>query len=360
MILPPEWSCLEKGRNLTPGSFYYIVILISSEGLAITTGGYIQFIICTQQQVDPNKTYSVSQHQAGADTVSDSTDHKRHTLKTAAIESAGLTDVGKLRKENEDALLVNDDLGLYVVADGMGGHRAGEIASKLVVESIQEFISEVSTDEEDESNEIRDTSLSIKANRVLAGIEHANRVVHQAALDEEACEGMGSTVSMLLFDSNTLVAANVGDSPIYLIHNRKIETLSIPHTVMAEQMAIDPEAAAELGSEYHHMLTQAMGANNTVNANICEVPYFKGDILVIGSDGLSDLVTPEETLEIAINVPPESACRQMVALANDRGGLDNITVIVVRIHATGNGSPNIKELISRFISGIFNKTTRQE
>ena len=282
------------------------------------------------------------------------------TLKTATIESAGLTDVGKLRNDNEDTLLVDDDLGLYIVADGMGGHRAGEVASKLVVESIQDYLSKGTADEAAEDDTVGDASLSIKANRVLAGIEHANKVVYEAAISELDYEGMGSTVSMLLFDANTLVAANVGDSPIYLIHNQKIQTLSIPHTVMAEQMAIDPEAAAELGSEFHHMLTQAMGANLSVNANICEIPYFKGDILVIGSDGLTDLVTPEETLEIAIKVPPESACRQMVDLANDRGGLDNITVIVVRIHATGNGNPKIKTLISHFISGVFNKTLRKE
>jgi protein phosphatase len=281
-------------------------------------------------------------------------------LKTAAIESAGLTDVGKLRNDNEDALLVDDELGLYVVADGMGGHRAGEVASKLVIESIQDYLSKDATGEDAQDDTLRDASLSTHANRVLAGIEHANKVVYQAALNEEAFEGMGSTVSMLLFAANTLVAANVGDSPIYLIHNQKLQTLSIPHTVMAEQMAIDPEAAAELGSEYHHMLTQAMGANLTVDANICEIPYFKGDILVIGSDGLTDLVNPEETLEIAIKAPPESACRQMVDLANDRGGLDNITVIVVQIHATGNGSPKIKKLMSRVISRIFNKTPRQE
>ncbi len=285
-----------------------------------------------------------------------------HTpLRAATIESAGLTDVGKLRKENEDALLVDDELGLYIVADGMGGHRAGEVASKLVIESIKEYISQrVATDEDAENQSLRDASLSLKADRVLASIEHANRVVNRAAIREEACEGMGSTVSMLLFDTNTLVAANVGDSPIYLIHNQNIETLSVPHTVMAEQMARDPEAAAELGSEYHHMLTQAMGAGDNVNADLCEIPFFKGDILVIASDGLTDLVTPQETLEIAINSPPESACRQMVALANDRGGLDNITVIVVRIHAIGEDNRKIKALMSRVMSGIFNKTPRRK
>ena len=281
-------------------------------------------------------------------------------MKTATIESAGLTDVGKLRNDNEDALLVDDELGLYVVADGMGGHRAGEVASKLVVESIQDYLSKASTDEDAQDDTLLDASLSTHANRVLAGIEHANKVVYQTAISEDACEGMGSTVSMLLFAANTLVAANVGDSPIYLIHNQKIQTLSVPHTVMAEQMAIDPEAAAELGSEFHHMLTQAMGANLSVNANICEIPYFKGDILVIGSDGLTDLVNPEETLDIALKAPPESACRQMVDLANNRGGLDNITVIVVRVHATGNGNSKIKKLMSRVISGTFNKIPHQE
>ena len=279
-------------------------------------------------------------------------------MKTVSIESAGITDVGKKRRNNEDALFVDDELGLYVVADGMGGHNAGEVASKLVVDSIRDYMRQAGIDEDTGDRQTQDDTLSTKANRVRAGIEFANKVVHEVANSQETYQGMGSTVSILFFGSRTLVAANVGDSPIYLIHNKKIELLSIPHTVMAEQMAIDPESAAELGSEYHHMLTRAMGAADTVTANICEIPYFKGDILVIGSDGLTDLVSLEETLKIVTEASPEAACRRLVDLANDRGGVDNITVIVVRLNKSRGGNGNIKTIISRFVAGILHKTIK--
>ena len=279
-------------------------------------------------------------------------------MKTVSIESAGITDAGKIRRNNEDALFVDDELGLYVVADGMGGHNAGEIASKLVVDSIRDYMRQTGIDEDTGDRQTQDTTLSTKANRVRAGIEFANKVVHEAANSQETYQGMGSTVSILFFGSRTLVAANVGDSPIYLIHNKKIELLSIPHTVLAEQMAIDPESAAELGSEYHHMLTRAMGATDTVTANICENPYFKGDVLVIGSDGLTDLVTLEETLKIVTEASPEAACRRLVDLANDRRGVDNITAIVVRPNKSSGANGNIKTIISRFVAGILHKTIK--
>lgn len=275
------------------------------------------------------------------------------------IESAGISDIGKKRKSNEDALLVSDELGLYVVADGMGGHRAGEIASRLVVESIHNFIknmSEIGESSKQGGNE--DDSLSFQANRILEGIHRTNRVVYNTSISKENYRGMGSTISLLHFNKNTLIAANVGDSPIYMIHKGKIELLSVPHTVLAEHAAIDPVGASQLGGEFKHMLTRAMGTEETVKADICEVQYFKGDKLVISSDGLTDLVTPEEILEVVDNNHSDKACRSLVNLANARGGSDNITVIVLKIKKD-NKSFNLKNLISKLLKRILNGSSKE-
>lgn len=277
-----------------------------------------------------------------------------------AIESAGLTDVGKKRKGNEDAFLVNDELGLYIVADGMGGHQAGEVASRLVVESIRDYIKRFENGAEVEEPDDFDSALSREANRILAGIHLSNRLVHQVANTKEAYKGMGSTVSILYFNDQTLIAANVGDSPIYLIHKGKIELLSEPHTVLAEHSAIDPEGAKQLGNEYKHMLTRAMGTEKTVKANICEIPVFRDDVLVVSSDGLSDLVTPEEVLGVVTADGTRNACRSLVDLANSRGGTDNITVVVVRVKKTGGGEGKVKGLISRVTDGFTTIGSRRK
>jgi protein phosphatase len=268
------------------------------------------------------------------------------------IESAGLTDVGKKREGNEDAFLINDELGLYIVADGMGGHQAGEVASKMVVETIRDYMQRFENGTDVEELKDFDTALSTEANRILSGIQLSNRVVHEIANKEKDYRGMGSTVSVLYFNQQTLIAANVGDSPIYLIHNDKIELLSVPHTVLAEHRAIDPEGAKQLGNEYKHMLTRAMGTEQTVRANICELPVFKDDALVISSDGLSDLVTPEEVLEEVSDVSAQKSCRSLVDLANSRGGPDNIHVIVVKVKKAGSGEGKMKGLISRVTESL--------
>ena len=280
-----------------------------------------------------------------------------------AIESAGITDVGKKRKGNEDAFLVNDELGLYIVADGMGGHQAGEVASKLVVESIRDYMKRFKNGSEVEELDDIDSALSKEANRILAGIQLSNRVVHEIANSQDHYQGMGSTVSVLYFNEQTLIAANVGDSPIYLIHKGNIELLSVPHTVLAEHKAIDPEGAKRLGSEYKHMLTRAMGSEQTVRANICEIPVFRDDVLVISSDGLSDLVTPEEVLEVVTGNGSQSACQSLVDMANSRGGTDNITVIVLKVKKAGSAEGKMKDLFARMtdrLSAIGSRRKTEE
>ena len=266
------------------------------------------------------------------------------------IESAGLTDVGLRRENNEDALLLDDDRQLYVVADGMGGHQAGEVASEIVVGTLREFIKRFGGKTGTGVIEELDESISREANRLLAGIHLANRNVFQAAREKKAYEGMGSTVSAVYFAANTLIAANVGDSPIYLVHDKTIEELSVPHTVLAEQAALVPEGARKLGDEFRHMLTRAIGIDKTVKADISERRCSEGDILVIGSDGLTETVDMAEIRAVVIKESPGMACRTLIDMANMRGGSDNITVIVLKVKKTASNPGGL----FHFILKLFN------
>ena len=274
------------------------------------------------------------------------------------IESAGITDRGKKRQANEDALFLEDTLGLYVVADGMGGHLAGEVASRLVVETIRDYIKSCKEDAVDENLINGDEILSKEANRLLSGIHLSNKVVHEAARGNSSYRGMGSTVAAVYFTDGTLIAANVGDSPIYLIRDGHVKLLSVPHTVLAEQSALNPENAEKLGMEFRHVLTRAMGTEESVKADIYEIICFKDDILVISSDGLSDKASPEEIKQLVDGNGSDAACRRLVDLANGRGGDDNITAIVLKIKMVKTTSMKFKRLIAMAKRMFFRITNK--
>jgi PPM family protein phosphatase len=247
------------------------------------------------------------------------------------IASAGLSDIGRKRHSNQDAYLMDDVYGLYVVADGMGGHQAGEVAAKIVVDSIHQYYT-ASPPDADQATTPHDPSLSPDANRLCEAIHYANQKVYQAAADNKAYQGMGSTLAAVQFARNTFIAANVGDSPIYLVHENSIETLSVPHTLMAEHQEFHPEDHTIFSPDLQHMLTRGMGVEDTVQPDICESPCFDGDRLIVCSDGLSGKVTPEEMLTVAATHSPPDACQTLVEMANQRGGDDNITVLVLHVH----------------------------
>jgi PPM family protein phosphatase len=242
------------------------------------------------------------------------------------IESCGRTDIGKVRAGNEDALLVDDARSLYVVADGMGGHAAGEVASATIIEVFSQVFKNAPT-----GRDACDTPLSPAAHRLVACIREANRVVFEKSGTEAACRGMGTTVAAVCFDGPMLIAANVGDSPIYVVRDEEVELISVVHTVAAEQSARDPERAGILPARMQHMLSRAVGVEAQVEADVCEMPCRRDDRIILCSDGLSNLVAPEEMARMVSRASPQSACRDLVECANQRGGTDNITVIVLRI-----------------------------
>lgn len=243
------------------------------------------------------------------------------------VQAAGLTDVGKKRDGNEDAFFIDDVRQLYVVADGMGGHLAGEVASGLVVETLQRFF-----DNGDAASvTIGDDALSADSNQLVRGIREANRAVHARAQASAECRGMGSTLAALYCTDGTVIAANVGDSPIYLVHDGTAELISVMHTVAAEVAATRPERAHMIDERILNMLTRAMGTADDVQPDVCEIQCFKDDVFVLCSDGLSNKVTMDEIARIVTAQQPQDACKALVDIANERGGEDNISVVIVKI-----------------------------
>jgi protein phosphatase len=204
-----------------------------------------------------------------------------------------------------------------------------------------------------------DANLSKEARRLLAGIQLSNRIVHETASRNEAYKGMGSTVSAVYFTEETFIVANVGDSLIYLIRDGQIELLSVPHTLVAEQTALDPENAEFIWSDFKHVLTRAMGVERSVKPDINEVPFFKNDILVISSDGLTDKATPEEILELVYNQRSDQACQGLIDLANARGGDDNITAIVLKVKSLGGKASGVTGWIKAILKPFFNTNSKR-
>jgi protein phosphatase len=249
--------------------------------------------------------------------------------KMIKVESCGITDVGRKRKGNEDSYFLDENLRIYVVADGMGGHQAGEVASKLVADTIKDRMHRYSDGKTDTIWAI--PKASKYSSWLVSGILEANRQVFKLSKSRKEFEGMGSTVSAVFVTKETLIAANVGDSPIYLIRNNEISLLSVPHTAMAEYAASAPAGAKALSDKYRHVITRAMGSKETVEPDFREIIPHPGDMVVLCSDGLSDKVTPEEIMKITSSNPPSKAGGMLVDLANERGGEDNITLIVLKI-----------------------------
>ena len=254
-----------------------------------------------------------------------------------SIQSAGITDVGRKRKGNEDAYHLDNELRLFVVADGMGGHAAGEVASRLVVDSVVDFMSKFHAHPAREELPASATDLSPPANLLLNAVHLANRVVLQSAQENARYEGMGSTVSAVYLVDDHLIAVNVGDSPIYLVQEKTIRLISVPHTMLAEYEGLDPGGNHQLAAHLGHVLTRAMGLRESVTPDVSEVTLDGDAILVICSDGLSDKVSPDEICSVVTSEPPELAAHTLVGLANRRGGEDNITIIIARL--TGETAP---------------------
>jgi len=246
------------------------------------------------------------------------------------LHAFGLTDVGRKRKHNEDAYLVDAERGLFVVADGMGGHAAGEVASRITVESMQEFIA-ASDDQTDSSwpfgHGNRTTS---GGNRLTAAVEKANEKVMRAVASRPELKGMGTTVVAALVESERATLVHVGDSRAYLFRDEELRRLTDDHSWVQEQVNAGILSEDEAKSHpLKNVVTRALGGSPHVSVDLIEVPLRPGDRFLLCSDGLTGMVGDEEIHEFFRTEPdPEAAVRRLVELANERGGVDNVTAIV--------------------------------
>ncbi|HEV8243244.1 MAG TPA: Stp1/IreP family PP2C-type Ser/Thr phosphatase [Nitrospirales bacterium] len=246
------------------------------------------------------------------------------------------TDVGLKRSNNEDDLCIDPGLGLYVVCDGMGGRNAGEVASRLAVETIQRHMQEARLNENLPMIGAVDRQFSAQTNRLASAIRLANQAIRNAAKQEAEQEGMGTTVVSAALNGQVLSVAHVGDSRIYLVRGDTIQQLTADHSLVAEhvRMGLLTEEEAER-SPQKNIITRALGVDDTVDVALDEVPLTHGDRVLLCSDGLTRGVKPAEILEVLRREEePQIASERLIELANAAGGLDNTTVILVTVRNT--------------------------
>lgn len=241
----------------------------------------------------------------------------------------GLTDTGRMREQNEDNIAMAPEAGLVVVADGMGGHRAGEVASRLAVDVIQRHVLDTL------SGAGESTNGSIEVALVRDAIQQANQAIYAHARANPEYAGMGSTVVVALFYGDKLCVGHVGDSRLYRFRDTILEQVTEDHSVVQELISrglVTAEEARQSISK--NLVTRALGIDPDVEADVAEHDVYDDDVYLLCSDGLNDILADGDLelmlTELGRNL--EATARQMVDTANERGGPDNISVILVRAH----------------------------
>lgn len=252
-------------------------------------------------------------------------------------ESFGITDRGLRRHHNEDAFLVREDLGLYVVADGMGGHAAGEVAADLAIREVERLISESSGWQQENWPVDWDSRLNRDGNRLAHAIRSAHQVVAGAVESDPGLRGMGATiVSALLAPDGRTTLGHVGDSRAYLVRNSgPLELVTSDHSWVHEQVVaglLSPDAART--HPLKNVVTRALGGSHEPVVDVREQDVALGDTLLLCSDGLNTMLEDEDIEALFRPTRPlVEVARELVSEANRRGGLDNITVVLVRVDA---------------------------
>ena len=247
------------------------------------------------------------------------------------ITSCGMTDVGLKRGHNEDNYLINEELNLFVVADGMGGHAGGEYASAIAVNTVEEIVTSVDAEGVDVRNAPSDP-LEITRHKLVHAIRLAGRRIYEKAKEQPEYHGMGTTAAVLLVADKHAFVAHVGDSRIYLLRDGRIEQLTEDHSLIAEKLRHGLVTAEE--AKTHHMrnvITRSLGYQEDVPVDLQIRDVQSGDQFLLCSDGLSGAITPEEMAEALSTLGPQDAARTLIDMACQRGGEDNITTVIARV-----------------------------
>jgi protein phosphatase len=250
-----------------------------------------------------------------------------------ALQSASLTDPGRVRDHNEDCIESRPDLGLFVLADGMGGYNAGEVASGMATSLISDGLQE-SWDMRAVSRLGRDDAKALSEKLTREQIARANSAIYTTSQNNPECAGMGTTLVVTLFYDNFLTVAHIGDSRLYRLRGESMEQVTRDHSLLQEQLdsgLITPEEAKL--SQNKNLVTRALGIDPTVEPEVHVYETQPDDTYLLCSDGLSDMVEDEEirlTL-ITLKTNPNLTVQQLVQAANDNGGRDNISAMLIRI-----------------------------
>ncbi len=248
-----------------------------------------------------------------------------------AIIAAGRTDVGLKREFNEDAFAIDLDCGLLALADGMGGHAAGEVASRLAIESVEDFIRRTSAQPDITLPFGYDDRLTVSGNRLRAAVRLANERIFRSIEEQEELRGMGTTLVAALATNTAISIAHVGDSRAYVLQNGKLVQVTNDHSWVNEQVLLGLLSREEAARHpFRNVITRALGSREDVAADVTEIALAPGDILLLCSDGLTTMLEDREILEALGRHPgdPEGGAAELVERANRAGGEDNITVIV--------------------------------
>ena len=268
------------------------------------------------------------------------------SLRTQVVE-ASRSDVGRVRDHNEDNFGMSQERGLYIVADGMGGHAAGEVASKMAVEALLEVFKEVRAHQATEGgmggrDEVEEDTWTFEipkawvldANPLVGAIKVANHRIFEKGAQSEDTQGMGTTIVALSFKEDAIDIAHVGDSRVYRLRKGKLEQMTRDHSWYAELQAnaehLDAEALA-YAARYKNVITRALGMRDNVDVDLRQERVEEGDLYLLCSDGLHDMIEDEEIGQIIrgnlTDLP--AACDELIGAANAAGGSDNVTVMLV-------------------------------
>ncbi|MGH8005158.1 MAG: Stp1/IreP family PP2C-type Ser/Thr phosphatase [Limisphaerales bacterium] len=262
------------------------------------------------------------------------------------LDVYALSDVGRKREQNEDSFMTLPERGVVAVCDGMGGHKAGEVASRAAVDALEKIMA-VEPPGTDYLPEGIGRELSPSIRNLIRGIRLANRRIFRASAQAVRMRGMGTTVVAGIFTPGQFAICHVGDSRCYLLRDSVIRRLTIDHSWMEELIA-SGELKAEEAENFpdRNFITRALGIRPAVKVDISLEPVKKGDLYLFCSDGLSGMISDDEILEILLASPNlEKAAASLIARANANGGDDNVTVVLVRVIET-DGETNSKPPVS--------------
>lgn len=242
--------------------------------------------------------------------------------------AAAITDVGKVREINEDNYCIDENqVGLYMVADGMGGHKSGEVASSIAINIIKEHITHYLTEEFQEQ--------SVKG-VIFEAFNRANKEIYNRSKEDFDCEGMGTTVTMALIIDKRVYIGHIGDSRAYLLREEVLQQITEDHSLVAELVRNGSITEREaMRHPQKNIITRSLGTDENLKVDIFSMDLNKGDILILCTDGLTNFVDKEELKKAVLEEDDcFESCSTLVSLANQRGGYDNITVLIVKDQPT--------------------------